>query len=300
LAPAVKNLVYYQCFLDVTDEAPGLYADSRVLLANGVQGDYGRPIPLVRNFFPTEANSFGAAMAKNLDIIFDEIHADGIFWDEHEYSRWKYHYGEPWDGVSADIDPDKLTIRQLKSSITLITEAWRLALAKRVLARGPLVGNGPPLTRAMAALKFPCFAETRTISNCTQSHLHSPIALGDFGLEQSEWDAYQTMLAALDYGCVYHWSDDVVVPTHRHLTSYMYPITPVELHEGFIIGRERIITRRSGSFGWGDASQCEVYVFDQDGREVSKFSAPTIRRDGKTYTELRLPEYWSAALVRIP
>jgi hypothetical protein len=29
-------------------------------------------------------------------------------------------------------------------------------------------------------------------------------------------------------------------------------------------------------------------------------SAPVIQRDGKTYIELRLPEFWSAALVRKP
>jgi hypothetical protein len=297
LAPAVKNLVYFHCYLDVTEEGPTQFADSRTLLAGGAQADYGTE--KLRLFFPTESNSYGPAIAKNVDLIFDKLGADGVYWDEHEYSRYLYHYGEPWDGVSADIDPATLTIRRLKSSITLTTEPWRLAMARRILARGPLMGNGVPFTRAMAALKFPCFVETGAISNCTQAHLYSPIALGDHLTEEGEVDAYRTMLAALDYGCVYHWYNDLtVVPTHKHLTSYMFPITPMELHEGFIIGRERIVTRRSGLFGWGDQSEREVHVFDQDGREVNGFSAPQVERDGKTYTELRLPENWSAAVVR--
>lgn len=72
-----------------------------------------------------------------------------------------------------------MTIRRLKSSVTLLTEPWRLAMARRIISRGPLVGNGVPRTQAMAALQFPCFVETGSISNCTKAHLYSPIALGD-------------------------------------------------------------------------------------------------------------------------
>ena len=297
LVPEAKNLVYFHCFLDVIDEAPARYADARTLLPDGVQADYGKPHQ--RLFFPTESNSYGPAIAKNVEIILDEIGAEGVYWDEHEYSARPYHYGTPWDGVSGDVDPVKMTVRRLKSSVTLLTEPWRVAMARRIMARGPLVGNGVPRTRAMAGLKFPCFVETGSISNCTRAQLYSPIALGDHLTERSEEDAYRTMLAALDYGCLYHWYNDLlVVPTHHHLTRYMYPITPLELNEGSVIGRERIVTKRSGLFGWGDASRHEVHVFDHEGREVESHQAPLVERNHNTYTELRLPEDWSAAVVR--
>jgi hypothetical protein len=151
----------------------------------------------------------------------------------------------------------------------------------------------------MAALKFPCFVETGSITHCTQAHLYSPIALGDHLTEFSEQQAYQTMLAALDYGCVYHWYNDVtVVPTHHYLTQYMYPFTPVELREGYVIGEERILTNRSGQFGWCDASRHTVHVFDASGREVVGYSARQIEADGKTYSEVRIGKGWSAAIVR--
>ena len=151
----------------------------------------------------------------------------------------------------------------------------------------------------MAALAFPCFVETGSISNCARAHLHSPIALGDHLTERSEEDAYGTMLAALDFGCVYHWYNDLNVrPTHHHLTRYMYPITPLELHEGFVIGKERIVTNRSGLFGFADASGHGAHVFDHEGREVEAYETPRVERDGKTYTELRIPEGWSAVIVR--
>ena len=297
LVPGVRNLVYFHCFLEVTPEAPRRFADSRTLLPDGRQADYGAPA--LRLFFPTESNSYGRAVAQNVDIILERIKAEGVYWDEHEKSRVDYHYGQPWDGVSGDIDPKTFAVRRLKSSVTLITEPWRVALARRILAQGSLVGNGAPHTRAMAALKFPCFVETGSISNCTRAQLHSPIALGDHLTERSELDAYGTMLAALDFGCLYHWYSDLnVIPTHHTLTRYMYPITPLEIHNGLVIGRERIITRKSGLFGFGDGSRHEIHAFNEEGREVEQFRAPRVERDGHAYSEIRLPEGWSAAIVR--
>lgn len=297
LMPDIRTQVYFHCFIDVTDDGPERFADARLILPDGSHANYGEAHD--RIYIPTTKNSYGIEVGKNVDVIFDKIGADGVYWDEHEYSRHLYHYAGPWDGVTGDIDPKSMTISRLKSSVTLLSEPWRLELARKILARGPLVGNGPPFTRAMAALQFPCFVETGSISHCTQAHLHTPIALGDHLTERSELDAYRVMLAALDYGCAYHWYNDLtVIPTHPHLVQYMYPITPIEIHAGYVTGKERILTKVSGIFGWGDASEHEVHVFNDLGMEVQNFAAPTIQKDGNTWTELRLAEDWSAAVVR--
>ncbi len=295
----IRNLIYFHCFIDVKDESPDLFADARVLRPDGSQADYGKSY--MRIFFPTINNSYGRAIRKNVDIIF-KLGADGVYWDEHEYSAYKYHYGKPWDGVSGDIDPRSMKIVRLKSSVTLLSEGWRVSLAKYILSRGYLWGNGTPVTNKMSALKYPCFVETGSISNCARNHLYSPVALGDHLTERTEEDAYGVMLGALDYGCLYVWYFDLppqmAIPTHYHLTHYMYPCTPMEIHKGYVIGKERIITKESGMFGWGDSSKHEVHAFDDKGREVKDFSAPTITRNGKTYTELRLAEDWSAVIIR--
>ena len=72
----------------------------------------------------------------------------------------------------------------------------------------------------------------------------------------------------------------------------------VLLAKGFVIGRERIITRKSGLFGWGDSSRHEVHVYDDSGREVPGYPAPQTTRDEANVTELRLAEDWSAVIVR--
>ncbi|MCD6361066.1 MAG: hypothetical protein J7M38_09395, partial [Armatimonadetes bacterium] len=294
--PNVKTSVYFHCFLDVIDGGETTYADARTLRPDGSQATYGKPYDKI--FFPTLENTFGRDIARNMDMIFDVCKADGVYWDELAYSAYQYHYGEPWDGCSGDIDPSTHKLRRLKTSVTLISQPWRVRELKRCLARGPFIANGQPHTRTVARLKFQRFVETASISNCLRAVLYSPIALGDHISEKTGQDAYRWMLKALNYGCVYNWYSESVKTAYPTLASHMFPITPMELHEGYIIGQERIVTNRSGYFGWGDTSQHEVHVYDETGREVEDFDAPLVTRDGATYTELRIPEDWSAAIIR--
>jgi hypothetical protein len=296
LCPEVKTEVYFHCFLDVGDDAATKYADARTLLADGTQATYGKPYD--RIFFPTLDNEFGRDMAQNIDAIFEVCKADGVYWDELAYSRYKYHYGDPWDGCSGDIDAQTGKLIRTKSSVTLLAQPWIVQQIKRILARGPMLANGAPHTRTIADLHYQNFVETAAISNCLRTVLYSPVALGDHISERKLVDAYRWMTDALNYGCLYSWYGSNVWADYPTLTQYMFPSTPIELHEGFVIARERIVTNRSGLFGWGDKSKHEVHVFDDTGKEVPGFKAPIVTRDGKTYTELRIAEGWTAAIVR--
>ena len=301
LLPDVKEVTYYHSFLDVIEDGATRYADARLLRSDGTQGDYG--LPNLRLFVPTKTNDFGRDTAKNIDLELGELGLDGIYWDEMEYSAYAYTYGGvPWDGVSADIDATTHKILRPKTSVALASQDWRLDLAKRILAHGPLIGNGAPHTRSMMQLHFPRFIETGSISNLARGQLFTPIALGDHLTEKTGLDAYHTMLGALDYGAVYYWYNAIVVPNHQSLDSKMFPITPVQLGPGFIIGQERIITKTSGLWGWNDNSKHQVFVYDDGGRLAENFgdkaTAKTYQKDGKTVTELRLPQDWSAAIVR--
>jgi hypothetical protein len=296
LCPDVKTQVYFHCFLDVLDGADKLYPDARVLLANGQQANYGEAYD--KEFLPTLTNTFGRDIAKNVDLIFDVCKADGIYWDEMDYSAYRYHFGEPWDGCTADIDPQTGKIIRLKSSTTLLSQPFREQLARKIMERGPLVCNGAPHTRTMLNLHYQGFVETAAISNCLRAILYSPVALGDHIGERRELDSYRWMTDALNYGCLYSWYPDSFEAEYKALTEYMFPSTPIELHEGYIIAKERIVTNRSGLFGWGDKSRHEVHAFNDEGKEVPGFKAPTKVIGGKAYSELRLAEGWTAAIVR--
>ena len=78
----------------------------------------------------------------------------------------------------------------------------------------------------------------------------------------------------------------------------MYPFTPLEIHAGYAIGKERILTNRSGLFGWNDASEFRAYVYDREGRATERHPVQRVERDGRAYAEVRIPGGYSAAIVR--
>lgn len=296
LMPAVKTFFYLHCYISVHEDDKATYAADRLLRPDGSQADYrDAKYPI---FIPREGSAFAKAQDELIDLRFEALDLDGIYWDEIAYSAYMYDYSDLWDGLSAAIDPQSHRITRKIANVTLATLPWRLRAAKRMLARGMLIGNGAPLTRTFTKLQFPRFIETGSISNLTKGQLYTPIALGDHLTERTPVDCYRNMLDALDYGAVYYWYHDQIVATEPTFTSVMFPITPIELGPGYVIGRERILTNRSGCFGWGDANEFEAVVFDDQGKRTDKVNVPRVTKDGKVYAEVRIPDGFGAALIR--
>jgi len=294
--PGTKVLVYFHCFISTEDEAPEKYASERLLAPDGTQQVYSLDIyPL---FVPFPGSAYADAMREFVRIILEDIGADGVYWDEIAYSRFAYHYGEPWDGRSADVDDDTLTIARKKTSVSLITRPFRIPLAQDILDRSMMIGNGAPHTASMAQFHFPRFIETGSVSNLRRGHLYTPIGLGDHLSERSTQDCVAGMRRHLSYGSLYYFYHGQVAVDYPSITEHMFPCTPIELHEGYILAEERILTNTSGNFGWGDASGFEVHVYGPDGLEVEGFEAPVVEQDGARFVELRLPGRYMAAIVR--
>lgn len=298
IRPGTKVLVYFHCFLDVTDDAPERFPECRTLGPDGVQRTYTSDREYLRHFFPTEENAYGEQMEEFVRIILEEIGADGVYWDEISQSRWAYHYGEPWDGRSADVNAETLQITRKKASVSLISLRFRRALVQDILDRSMMIGNGSPNTRTMTEPHFPRFIETGSVSNLLRGQLYTPIGLGDHLSERTTQDCVDGMRRHLDYGGVYYFYHDQVPVDYPSITERMFPCTPLELHEGYILAQERILTNTSGNFGWGDDAEFEVYVYGPDGREVEDFAAPVVEREGARYVQLRLPRDYMAAIVR--
>ena len=293
----VRHGIYYHCFIDNYDGNEVRFVDARKLGPDGEHLNYGGNYRYDRLYVPTLDNAFGRETARNIDIILDDIGADGIFWDEFCTSRGAYTYGT-WDGCSADIDARTFTIQRLKGSVALLSRDWRLEQVRRIQARGWLICSGAPQTRTLARTKYLAFCETGSISNCRGMLLWTPLGLGDHLTERTQRDAYRQMLRQLDHGCLYAWYATQIIPSRKTLTEHMFPFTPIELHPGYVIGEERILTNRSGLFGWGDSSAFEAYVFDRDGRQTHEIEVPRVERAGKAYAEVRIAEGYSVAIVR--
>jgi len=286
------------CFISTEDEAPEKYAADRLLGPDGKQRVYSEDIyPM---FLPLADNEYGQKMREYVEEILDKdgCDADGVYWDEMSQSRFTYHYGAPWDGLSGDVDKAKLTLTRKKSAVSLITQPFREEMVQRLLGNNiPLIGNGNPRTTTMMKYHFPRFIETGSLSNLVRGQLYSPIALGDHLTERNTQDCVNNMRRCLDYGSVYYFYHEQVTVDYPSITENMFPCTPIELGKGYIIAQERILTNRSGNFGWGDDSEADVHVYGPDGVEVA-FKYQVIEKDGAKYVELRLPRDYMAALVR--
>jgi hypothetical protein len=309
VCPDVQNVVYFHCFAGYQDPRDwALFPDTAqwekqtfaadvILRPDGSAADYSNPqMPL---FLPTEGSAWGSAMEKLLDYRVKATRADGYFWDELEYSAYKYDYNpNHWDGVSGEIDLTTHRLLRKFTNVTLASQPWRLRMARTLLERGSLLGNGAPMTRSFGKLHFPRFVETAAITNLAYSQLYTPIALGDHLTERNQVDCYRNMVRGLDYGAVYYWYHTEIDVTHPTLTSFMFPITPINLGHGYLIGKERILTNTSGYFGWDDRSDFDIVVFDDRGNRTEQVKIPKIERDGKRFAEVRIPEGYAVALIR--
>ena len=296
---SVRHAVYFHCYLDTTLANRTRFAADMGRDVAGEAIPYGRHT-YMHLFIPTLENGWGREISRVIDVILEDIQADGIFWDEFAYGvqPFAFVYGR-WDGVSADIDPKTFETTRKKASTALLSRDFRVHHVKRIQARGaPLVINGAPQTRTLADLHIPAFTETANIMNCRSMLLHSPIALGDHLTERTHLESYRVMRQALSHGCLYAWYNTRIFPDYPMLPEHMFPFTPVELHAGWVVGVERIITAESGLFGWNDRSGFTGSVYDREGRPTTSHPVERVEQDGKVYAAVRLPSGYTAALVR--
>ena len=181
------------------------------------------------------------------------------------------------------------------SSLVLLTNENELKLARYVSSHGGrMVCNGAPHTRSWyqqaVASAIPPNSETE-FSNAWRSvhvQLFSPIGLNRYGgnirdedplfnytshyphdlVERTKYMLHPCLSVYdhLQYG-VLSMGYDGLWPntTAENIYEHMTPMTPVELGEGFIIGKERTITSRAGVYevpaGAGPYTSSNVYTY---------------------------------------
>lgn len=311
LRPGIKCLIYYDPRLIAGDEYLERYDDALVRNADGnprqVARDtrFGMPIALV---CPTLENSLGRDILTLIPpMILDEIGADGLYWDE-----MRFDFG----GLADYAHLDGNTFRIDQTSGEIIAEcgapelAWldfKLALLDAFEERGALVvGNGPPGTLAEFDREVIRFCENMIPHHGSYSilrtALYTPVAYAGYSVyhdpEVSEADFLADIRRKIEDGNLYLFSSHLFYRhfTHENLATYEYPVTLTELDHGVIIGEERIITLRSGTFGWpGEAWVGEVIYFDAQQRPISR---ERMRCDARGLIELTLPDGGAAVILR--
>jgi hypothetical protein len=103
----------------------------------------------------------------------------------------------------------------------------------------------------------------------------------------------------LNYGALYDYYESNLPIENPGLCRWMYPTTPIALGPGYVLGKERILTNRSGRFSWGDKTlpPLDVHEIDAMGNIV-KANWKKVTADGIEWVELQLPVDHAAAIVR--
>lgn len=318
--PNIQTMFHIAHSLYTTNRPDELFPDARVVDANGEQTMYGGDNPTYYSryfskenveagyrwyiFYPTMDNSFGKAMLDAIDVMLEEIGCTSMFADgfTHGYGgRFTYN---TWDGHTAEIDPETKTITRQYASVNLLAQEVLVRVARKVEAAGGVViCNSYPGTRTVHNENvLYCIESASGDAQLLRLHLvPGPAALGNHirlknGMPR---DIYDDIRSKLEYGGLYFYYGDKEVP-HPMATVHMFPITPTELHEGWVKGRERIVTTLSGVYGWpGDANLHRVYRYDGRGVEVDHGWYSTICEDGvSTAVDLGFNEM--AIIERVP
>lgn len=297
-APQVIPTAYFHAQCCTEPDATTKYADSRLLdeKAEHIHYPYSYPLPL---YLPTHENSYGRSVYQFLDTLIDTIGVKAVYWDEMSHSVRRYVERAPWDGCSVRIDEQTHEVTGKQSSVALLMQPLKLELIRHVREKvGELFANTQPATRTMTQQRIVRFVETGSYSAVSNTHLGCPWALGNHHQEKTHADATLNVRRILEHGAVYCGHVYYRDPAPWNFTDVMYPITPQELREGMVLGRERIHTVKSGRFGWLDGVAAEVYIVGPDGNRADASMVREVDEDGRKLYEIRMPGDHFAILVR--
>ncbi|MFZ2643685.1 MAG: hypothetical protein WA117_22020 [Verrucomicrobiia bacterium] len=295
-SPGCKVLVYYDSQRDTSDGGHERFRDSWLADVKGRQlsTEWSGVYSLTWSVVATLNNNYGRAMLDVADRYLDEIKADGLYWDEMEATG----YGAPLithsipDGHSCVLDKKNFTIDHEIGVTTLLGEGHRMAVIDRVRAKGgTLMGNGPCATRKLLAKKPQRMVEIQhNDSWAYEGNLDSPLGYASSRMDFGNW-VRALKMATLLVGTRYNYEHEI--------SPYVFPFTPIELHAGYLLGRERIIATHAGNYGWpGERCLVQVRHFNKEGRLTGKDFATTVSRESRTAVELAEGE--AVVLERLP
>ncbi len=241
--------------------------------------------------YPAVGNYQFDFLMDQIVFLLDEVGLDGYYIDEFSQAfRNDLRDYSGWDGYSADLDPNTGEIRQQYIDCSLAGIEARVRLINAALDRGKVVvANTYATSGPEQSLPIFRFSETQSSFNpfsfeigskpplvheLFRGSLASPIGLGIVQRPNHPNRAEtlgRAVMTYLRHGGVYaHYALGDVPPEEGGygILNHMYPLSPVEIQEGFIRGQERILTCLSGEYPWPSDERPTVRVFDLHGREV--------------------------------
>ena len=261
--PGLKVLAYYDTQRDTSEGGHDRFKDSWLTGPDGAQlsTEWGGQFSLTYNNVATLNNSYGQAMLGVADRYLNEMKLDGLYWDEMENTSFGaplFTFNTP-DGHSCLLDPKTYAIQREIGLTTLLGQAHRLAVVDLVQKRGGVVlGNGPTTGKALLNTKIQRMVESQHNDHWSyEGNLQTPLG---YISSYTKWENYVRLfnLAMLPVAIGLDQPHDI----SRHL----FPFTPVELHSGYLLGKERIVTTHDGNYGWDGPFRYRLWIYDEQGK----------------------------------
>ncbi|MDD4017481.1 MAG: hypothetical protein PHV28_06000 [Kiritimatiellae bacterium] len=294
--PGCKVYVYYDTQRDTSEGGHARFVDSWVTDPKGVQKSTGWSgvYSLTYSVFATLTNTYGKAMLRAVDEYLSQMKIDGLYWDEMEGTGFgvpEFTCNVP-DGFSCELDPKTHTLVREIGINTILGGPHRIAVIKRVRELGgDLMGNGPTARKDILALKPQRMIEIQHNEFWNyQGNLQSPLGYAGWRTDFGNWLRAINM-ATLLVSTRYDYPYDI--------QPYVFPFTPIELHAGYLLGKERIIAAHSGNYGWpGEKSLVQVRYFGANGKLTDRDFPTMLGKEAYTAVEVGKGE--AVVLVRLP
>ncbi len=321
LNPGLKVMFHVAHGLYLTHEPERLFPDSRVIKEDGRQLHYGPGTPdyyckyISREkfdqgnrwwiFYPTMENSFGKEMLRATDYMLHEIGASGMYADGFVSGYGQGYTYDCWDGHSVVIDPKTKTVVRKIGNVTYLALPVLKEVVRKVAAAGGIViTNGEPGPRSLWPEHYLTTCETSGGDQYPVTRLYlgpTVMPFGDPVRIHNHQDLYRDVLDKLRWGALYaYYGDKDYAIKEPVLVRHMYPFTREEIHSGWAKGKERIVTRVAGVYGWrGNRQLHRVFRSDARGILVPNDDYSTADAAG-VRTQLRLGDDEAAVVERIP
>ncbi len=291
--PDLKVVPYFHFGLNPINSA---YDQSKATLSDGTHRTFTNTKGHTRGYYyPTVDNAFGQLMRQVFRATVNDFGQNGFYFDETNFMtmpvpNWM-GYVSDWDGHTVEMDSNNNVIRTMTCS-GLITRPIFHEFTDELIADNKLIwANTHPMTEEDSQLPINYFVENVTYPNHSYAHLTTPIGYGgkyETGRPVSNQSIQEDAYNFLQYGILYGIeSSGLFGQTQRCVINDYFPMTPQQLYEGYVIGSEKIITSKSGVYGFDNNNPLFAVVYGTDGL-LKDYNGSFITIDNKSYWQVEL------------
>lgn len=311
-------------------------ADGSVLVDCWYVQHYTNKRALNLMVYPTLDNYRHKDFLEQAAFLLDDVGLDGLYIDQFSlaWAEHPQRYNKAaWDGRTVILDENGRVAGQWMD-LGLVSAAARRVWVQTVLDRGKtVVCNTLPAVFELQSLPTFRFMETQGydpmagevpyMDKLAKGQLGSPIGLGHSFPADAGADFFmRTVIAHLRFGQLYYYyftqfpprnpdadgdgveefgPEEAQIINGRVAGEFgplkeMFPFTPRELHEGWVLGEDKLITAVPGEFPWPYDRTPRVKVFNQFGLEID--ADAQVKYRGGTYSiQISLDDWRQVAVV---